>query len=92
MRTAVLIDTVVVSLTSEAYFPTGTDVMLLGQRWLNETEVGQWLQDREIKVEIRLKDSDDSAGSVSAMFVGRMTEHEHVEYLLRWGAAPVVRP
>lgn len=89
MRTAVLIDTVVVSLTSEAYYPTDMDVMLLGQRWLNGTEVGQWLRDREMKVEIRLQDSDDSAGSISARFVSRMTEPEHVEYLLRWGSSPV---
>lgn len=82
----VLLDTVVVSLSSDMYYPSDVDVMTLGERWLAETDIGQWTQDQGMKVEIRLKDNDDANGSMSARFVSKMTESQHVEFLLRWGA------
>ena len=55
----------------------------LAEHWLNETEIGKWLKEGDREVEIVIA-NDYATDQIKLHLVSKLTEKEHVEYILRW--------
>lgn len=53
------------------------------EQWLNESEVGKWLKAAGHEVEIAIA-NDYATDQTKLHLLSRLTEKEHVEYILRW--------